>query len=521
MKVAYYIFALCILVSCTTSLRTSSPEIMGNLPLGVHEVGFRTIFTYDKTRNAVPYSDWSGNLVNDHDPSRGRQFQINIWYPAKAGGGKEITYEHYVDLIGRQTNFTSENENFGKSIFIENTNDLGADGNFTEKEMAQLSRLEVFARVDAKTVDGQFPVVVFPNGGSPAFQSIMCEFLASHGYVVAAFAPKGRFSSGLEVSTIGLETAVDDLEFVLGKLGELSNTDMDKISLLANAISSSVCAAAISRNDNLKALVSLEGGLPSAFEQRLLNKSVFYQAENVKVPMLFIYAPSPSIDPKYTYHLKYADRYYAHFPNMSEFVMLNYGMFDSFIPDIVGEHEGGTKRGFEVANKLVLDFLNSKIKEEKRDLFDAGFLRSSEGIVDTTFVLKATPAAPNIAILKDLFIKNGLDVIDSIYMELKEGGNSQPFSESFFSDYRSWLAWEKDPEYTARQKLYELAFDSYPESTLSNYYLAYYSLQIGQKAKAIRHYRNALSFVADDPDLTRSEKKSITNYANSYLNGIN
>ena len=83
----------------------------------------------------------------------------------------------------------------------------------------------------------------------------------------------------MEISTIGLETAVDDLEFVLGAIGELPIVDLSAIALIGNAISSSVCAAAASRNQKIKALVSLEGGLPSAFEQRLLKQSVFYQAE--------------------------------------------------------------------------------------------------------------------------------------------------------------------------------------------------------------------------------------------------
>lgn len=78
---------------------------MGDLPMGEYSVGFRTLFTYDLTKNAVPFSEWDGNLYQDYTSENGRQFQINIWYPAQAGSGDPLKYADYVELTGRQTNF--------------------------------------------------------------------------------------------------------------------------------------------------------------------------------------------------------------------------------------------------------------------------------------------------------------------------------------------------------------------------------------------------------------------------------
>ena len=323
----------------------------------------------------------------------------------------------------------------------------------------------------------------------------------------------------MEISTIGLEVAVDDLEFVLGEIGRQQNVDMSQVSILANAISSSVGAAAVSRNEKFKALISLEGGLPSSFEQRLLNESVFYQPENIRVPILYIYSPHPAIDPKYTFPLKYADQYYAHFTRMSEFVMLNYGMFDEFIPDIIGKHSGNTKKGFETANELILRFLNQKIKGERGDLFDDDFIKSRDHI-DTTFVLPGLTAPPNMAILKDTFRKEGFDAIENIYQQLKSTGNAQPFSKEFYTDYRSWLAWKKDEEFQYRLRLYELAYDSYPESARINYYVAYYSMKRELNEQAKRFYRQALSLFESDENLNTNEKSSLRAYATEELNSL-
>ncbi|MEO9484575.1 MAG: hypothetical protein ABJG47_14050 [Ekhidna sp.] len=538
------VFSILIILSgCQTEEVTSENlPIMGDLILGDYSVGYKTIFTYDRTRNGVPYSDWDGNLTNNHKLELGRQFQMNVWYPAESGSGDRINYSHYVYLRGRQTDFgeTEGQKESAKQTFIEQTQGLGnvtigvlgsTKEDFTSEHLDQLLELEVYGRLDATPLKGKFPVVIYPNGGSPAFQSITCEYLASHGYVVIAFTPKGRFSSGMEVSAIGLEVAVDDFEFVLGKVSEQANVDMDKVSIVANAISSSVGAAAISRNDKLKALISLEGGLPSAFEQGLLNESVFYLPENITTPILIIYSSHPSIDPKYTFQLKYADRYFAQFPNMSEFAMLNYGMFDAFVPNILGEHKANTQKGFEEAHQLMLRFLNQKIKpvrrtsnqaggDETETVFDTAFLNSQTEI-DSTFVWEAIPAPPNIALLKDRFMKGGFDEIEHIYKELKGSGNLQPYSKSFYKDYRSWLAWQKDEDYSYRQRLYELGYDSYPESARMNYYLAYYSMKVGQNAKAIKHYKNTLSLVEHDPDLSASEREGLTNYSKSDLKELN
>ena len=516
-RIAFLILLL--IFGCNQQETPDDLAIMGNLPIGEYPVGFKTIFTHDLTKNAVPFSDWDGNLFPADTTESGRQFQINIWYPAQPESGDPLKYADYIDLMGRQTDFDESEEQkvFARQLFISQTRKLGdiRDGennsDLTPEQLDQLLELDVLARSNARTAEGKFPLIVYPNGSSPAFQSITCEFLASHGYVTVAFVPKGRFSSGMEISTLGLELAVDDLEFVLGKISEMSNIDMQKAALLANAIQSSVGAAAISRNEKFKALISLEGGLPSAFEQRLLSESVFYQPENIQVPILFIYSPHPSIDPKYTFHLKYSDRYYAHFSMMSEFVMLNYGMFDGFIPGIIGEHSGNTKEGFETANELILRFLNQKIKEESGELFDDSFV-SNRTHIDTTFVLQGLPAPPNMAVLKDLFLNEGFDVIANTYQELKAEGNPQPFSKDFYTDYRSWLAWKKDETYANRLRLYELAFDSYPESARINYYMAYYSLKTNKNDQAKHYYDQTLSLLESDQDLDADDKSVIRNY---------
>lgn len=515
---------LCLLFVCCHKQEQLAYPIMGNLKLGDHAVGFNTLFLYDESRSAIPFSDWEGKLYANQASSKGRQFQINIWYPATAGSGVPMTYGDYVELMGRQTNFNNseEQKQFAKQLFIKQTNDLGGNRKFTAQQLTTLTELNVVSKSQAEIKKGKFPVVIFPNGSSPAFQSIMCEFLASHGYVVVAFAAKGRFAFGLETSTIGLETAVDDLEFVMSKLSELPYTDMKQVGLLANAISSSICALAISKNNKIKGMVSLEGGLPSSFEQGLLKQSVFYEPAHIQVPILFIYAPHPAINPKYTFHLKHAQRYYAHFPEMSEFAMLNYGMFDSMIPEIIGKQKGNTQKGFEQANVLALRFLNHVLKQEQLEVFDDDFKRIAKPTIDTMFIREAIPTAPSIAIMKDLFLRKGFKAIDSTYQDLVRKGNQFPFSKTFYPALRDWLAWKKDPDYVFRKQLYKLALNSYPQSAKINYNFAYYCQKTGKNEQAITYYQKAIQLLTTDhqSDLSQAERNRIKAYAEEGLNEL-
>lgn len=495
----------------------SKPPMWGDLHTGAYDVGFKTIFTYDLARPAVPYSDWDGKLYT-FDQAEGRQMQINVWYPANPSAkSKRLYFDHYLNLLARQTDFgpiDQQKEDFAAQQYIAKTNALGGNGSFTAQKLDSLNNLETFATLEARPAEGSFPLLVFPNGGSPAFQSIMCEYLASHGFVVGAMAAKGQDAFTDEASFRSIETAVTDLEFALRKLLEIPQVNREKIAMIGNAITSSQIVAYQSRNSNIDAIISLEGGLLSSFEQNILKKTAYYTPEAVDVPILAIYAPHPAIDPEYIFHLKYAERYFVHFPQMTEFHFLNYGPFDRFVPNIIGEHEGGVQKGYEWACQYVLRFLEAYLSEDQSSL---SFLLEgppAEAVehIDTFFIKNALAKPPNITYLKDAFTKEGFTFIDSVY-QAHRATDSMPLSKQFYADFKDWLAWQKDPTYENRYQLYKLAYDSYPESALVNYYLTYYALQTDRKEESRFHNRKALSLLDtdNDPELTSERKITIKN----------
>lgn len=511
MKTIALFLCICVLVSCSQSGPSGESESFSDfLGYGAYDVGFRSIYAIDLSRADVPFSDWDGKLYSDNLNLKGRAVPLHIWYPGKAFG-QALPFEHFAMLINRKSAGQKPEALRELSIqsLIDQANALKGADDLTEKDLQKLFQLQTNSYLNIEPVEGKFPLIIFPNGTSPANQSAMCEYLASHGYVVVGMALKGRYAHVVDASVRGLEVAVDDLAFGLEQLLTLPNVDSDQIALIGNAISSSFCAALASRNQKIKALVSLEGGFLSRFEQNILEETVFYEPQSMSLPILAIYAPHPSISPEYIYPLRYSERYFAHFPKMTEFHFLNFGLFDEYVPGIIGEAKGSTKEGFQVASELILSFLNAKVKNQAEGLAQMYSESSYESVIDTLFKLEGLVPPPNLAVLKDLFLNQGFEAIESVFNSHVEQGDQQPFSKQFFHDVRDWLAWKKDPDYIHRARLYELAVTSYPESSLHHYYLAHYLKRTGKDQAAISYFQKTLELLPGDKEIDTARKKEM------------
>ncbi len=502
-------FTLCL---SQTTIAHAATAMWGDLTAGPHDVGFRTLFKYDLSRDPVPYSDWDGRLYpTDQQP--GRQMQINIWYPASiTTGDQKLTFGSYVDLMARQTDFgpiNQEKREFANELFISKTNALGGNGTFTAEKLDALRKMTTAAYSNPGPIPGKFPLIVFPNGGSPAFQSIMSEFFASHGFIVATGALKGQYGMTEDISAKGFEIAADDLGFLINHALEIEQADPEKICLIGNAITASQSVAYQARNSRIDCVVSLDGGFPSRFDQSILQQTAFYDPQEVNKPILVIHVPHPSIDPEYLNHLKYARQFQFRFPQMSEFHFLNYGALDRLVPGIIGEPKGDVGRGFELAAIYCLRFFEAFLQgnqESERFLLSKPAQDISDHI-DKAEIKQALPSPPNITTVKNAFLDNGIGYLQEVYRNLKKD-NPAPFSPSFYSTVKDWLAYRKDPTYENRYQLYQLALDSYPDSAAVNYDLAYFALKTGRDEIARQLNTKTLELLDTDTseNLTQARK---------------
>lgn len=488
-----------------TARTLQASTLWGDLKPGQYRVGFKTIFTYDLSRPSIDIGNGKGKSRD----VRGRQMQINVWYPAAARRNFFfMRFEEYAELLLQEVDFApvlisgTAQRHARMEKFLENPVELGGEAASIRQRLPDLMRMETAAIRDAPPARGRFPLVIFPAYRTPAIQSIMCEYLASHGFVVASTGIKGTLEVEPEISLTGVETHSADLQFVTGALKPFPMVDADKLALMGVGFAATGCLALQTRNTEVDAVISLDGGILSAFEDRMLKRTPYYDVSAIRVPLLAIHAPHPNIDPVFLDQYKYSTRHIVHFPRMSEFHFLNYGMIERFVPGIIGKPPGDTKTGFEWASRYCLNFLKAYLYGDEQSL---AFLRNDpsknrvpEGLL-TVNLKKGLTAPPTMPEIKAMIRENGFQAVAALYQELRRA-DPQPFSQEKLSDLFNWLAYRRDPDWKARRELSLMRVESYPASSRAHFTLAGVALQLGEKELARKHYGEALRLLESDPD---------------------
>ena len=80
------------------------------------------------------------------------------------------------------------------------------------------------------------------------------------------------------------------------------------------------------------------------------------------------------------------------------------------------------------------------------------------------------------------------------------------------------MAWKKDPDYSHRRKLFEMAVESYPASALNTYYLAVYLDRTEDKNLARINYLRAKDLLTSDSSLDKDLTEALTEAIDNSLN---
>jgi hypothetical protein len=329
-----------------------------NLTFGAYKAGFRSGIFYDESRPAL----------NEQVLKKGRAVHISVWYPAQVPvNAKPMYFKAYVDDITRMIN--------PASVSIATTRDaiqqikiltaqLHGDSVIIGQHISKLLASETKAFSDVVPVEGSFPVVFYPENSW--LNNVMCEFLASHGYIVVSTSRHGSTSADFEWQTVnGIETLVKDSQYALSILINQFKLKDPPIAVMGVGMNASAGLAWMMRDTKVKALVSLEGGILTRYEYGLIQKSPHFSKEHVKNPMLIIHSPHESVNPDLIDNYAHADRHMVHLPRMSEFYYLNFGVWENTMTGILGPAPGDTRTGFKWEALYTLNFLDWHLKQKE------------------------------------------------------------------------------------------------------------------------------------------------------------
>ncbi|MDN3643217.1 prolyl oligopeptidase family serine peptidase [Lutimonas halocynthiae] len=243
-----------------------------DLENGKHKVGFRHYIRSDSTRTYSRIYDYTNQTI-------ARPIPVSIWYPSiqDTKGKEKLHVLDYLEILKEEEEWENlPNEQILNWFYYANT---PANQNHL-KEIANAYPKTEFAK-------GKFPVIIY----TPSYQSssienfALCEYLASHGYIVIASPSRGtetRWFSNNNAKE--MENQASDVAFLIKEVGKYEMANYDKIAVMGFSFGGLSNMIAQNKNERIKAIVSLDG--TERYQYALLKKSPFFDINKMEVPYI-------------------------------------------------------------------------------------------------------------------------------------------------------------------------------------------------------------------------------------------
>jgi dienelactone hydrolase len=368
---------------CVAQNRPVAAPLWGTLAPGPYAVGFRVLYRLDRSRV------WeAGDSTTDMDPAR--PMRVSVWYPAKRNGsGQAMRYGDYVHLATPDRAFRRLN------ALLETRDTLSQGGAFVGAESfrPKLNSLPVPARAGAERAPGTFPLLMYSAGWNSSTQhdnSVLAEYLASHGYVVAAVPQVGPSAStfSLRLTPVDLEIQMRDIEFAMGVTRQIPGVDRRALGLIGWSMGGVISLLIEGRNSNVGAVVGLDASFRAASWVGLVTSSQYFLMRRLRAPLLALQSGHPQSvagqSDAVVDSLHFAPRYLARVPDITHGDFSDFAMIAALYPvRIIDRTADQASRGHEWIVRTVKLFLDGTLKRDARAL---GSLRTDTSFARIQFI---------------------------------------------------------------------------------------------------------------------------------------
>ncbi|WBS04643.1 dienelactone hydrolase family protein [Pseudoduganella sp. SL102] len=153
---------------------------------------------------------------------------------------------------------------------------------------------------DAPAQAGKFPVVIYaPSFSARATENAdLCEYLASHGYIVLSSVSQGARQRSMTADIEGVETQAADIGWLIAQAGTLPHADAGRLAVAGFSWGGLANVVAAAKDDRIKALVSLDGSVRYFPQMVDGGKSAigYVTPARLAVPMLYMAQRPNSIE---------------------------------------------------------------------------------------------------------------------------------------------------------------------------------------------------------------------------------
>jgi len=500
----WWCLTLCLLAS-TFAAGSDAPNFAFSDKPGVHAVGFRVLLQYDYSRTYLYKVDPIGQ------PSHGelaRPIETLIWYPAQKSAATPVTYGDYLALFATEEHFSPTPAEAAETIRDK------------EKDHDASPAPKMWAVKDAKSEAGTYPVVIYaPSYSAPAFENAdLCEYLASHGYVVIASPDMGAHTRGMTGDLEGINAQARDISFLIGFARTLPYADLSQVAVAGfswGGISNFFAAAQDSR---ITALVALDGS--ARYYPKLVEDSKTVYPQNMSLPLLFFTQGDMSLEDINQYKLdisgnvlnqmKHSDVYIVHMREM------RHGDFSSLFqrsPRYWKEQSTNeyspqeTSESYSWMAQYFLRFLNAYLKH---DSGATAFLKNppaKDGVPVHLLTVDFRPAKGFPLTIEGMAAelnKRGFSHASEVYAEAKKQDPEMKIDTDALNSWGYSLMQQNHlPEAI---EIFKLNVSLHPDSSHIHVSLGEAYEKSGQKDLAIINYKKALEINPDNKDAAEKLK---------------
>jgi pimeloyl-ACP methyl ester carboxylesterase len=220
-------------------LASAQPLPLWNkLPPGPHAVGFKTSWQLDYSRRYNMTFDDKTTYAPGKAP---RPILVNVWYPAnKVRDATPMPYRGYLDIQSADpllAKFSTKLVDYDRGIIAKEVMGKPAK-EYTDREKRLLDQFldtQTACIRNAPPAGGKFPLVIYHSGYGSSFEdnSVLCEFLASHGFIVLGSAFQEPRGSSFNVD--GGRTSGGDMGFLIAHARQLPGADWSHVGVVGHS----------------------------------------------------------------------------------------------------------------------------------------------------------------------------------------------------------------------------------------------------------------------------------------------
>lgn len=285
------------------------------LEKGSRNVYFTSYEVYDDSRQYILGLD-----------TIARPMLIHFWYPSLENSkDKHLDFKNYIDLISLRENFkrASTEVNEGSYNFVNAYSEFAKRQYDLDTSISTQQLLDgpVGAKSGLANINNtdDLPLIIYaPSNSKSAVQNHMiCEFLASHGFMILSVGSAGPTSLQREAMQESIMAQVEDMEFILRYFEEKLHMGYSSLGLMGFSSGGLATTIFQMRNKQVKAVFSMDGGneygaYPALFQLKdfdleLTNVPYCLVVNNYENFSIYPYFNSITSVEKYMFRMPYLD----------------------------------------------------------------------------------------------------------------------------------------------------------------------------------------------------------------------